>query len=124
MGLTIGAQTALLMHSLSGNPCLLQDDTAEDEEMGGRVEGWKIGRVEGWKSGRVEEWKGGRVEGWKDGRSEGWRVEGWKIGRMEGWKSGRVEEWKDGRLVFARRLLPETEYTIITEELKKFPAGK
>jgi DNA polymerase III delta subunit len=27
-------------------------------------------------------------------------------------------------MVFARRLLPETEYTIITEELKKFPAGK
>src|SRR6516164_2605060 len=83
MGLTIGAQTALLMHSLSGNPCLLQDDTAEDEEMGGRVEGWKIGRVEGWKSGRVEEWKGGRVEGWKDGR-----VEEWKGGRVEGWKIG------------------------------------
>jgi len=27
-------------------------------------------------------------------------------------------------LLFARRLLPETEYRIITEELKKFPTGK
>ena len=29
-----------------------------------------------------------------------------------------------GVMVFARTLLAETEYTIITEEVKKFPAGK
>jgi hypothetical protein len=28
------------------------------------------------------------------------------------------------RLLFARRLFPETEDTIITEEVKKFPARK
>jgi hypothetical protein len=48
MGLIIGAQTALLVYSLSENPRVLQDDTAEDEE-GGRVEGWKGGRREEWE---------------------------------------------------------------------------
>ena len=101
MGLTIGAQTALLMHSLSGNPCLLQDDTAEDEEMGGRVEGWKIGRVEGWKSGRVEEWKGGRVEGWKIGvRSQVITGNGIhdNYGRAEKVPGGKVKEKRAGSI--------------------------